>query len=226
LFQSGKVLVEGFPWCAKSPIEIGIGSLTAKILCTKHNNDLSPIDQEGAKAFSTIQEINRVLNIRRAMKPHAWKIVRHRISGTALERWCLKTLINICCDREFPIGSETEIPGRPSERLIRIAYGEAPFDDRAGLYLAAHLGMRFRLDDSVSFAPLLKHKHHVEGGLFTFRGINLLLFLEAGGPPSPNELNGVMLTDLDLGQARLSYHHQKIEFKLGRYVSHTLLFDW
>jgi hypothetical protein len=44
LFVVNRVVVQGFPWCKDAPKEVSLASLTAKILCSKHNNDLSHID--------------------------------------------------------------------------------------------------------------------------------------------------------------------------------------
>jgi hypothetical protein len=42
------VQVSGFPWQeANKPMQIGIGSLTSKILCEHHNSQLSPLDGSG-----------------------------------------------------------------------------------------------------------------------------------------------------------------------------------
>ena len=40
LFDDAKITVHGFAWCKEAPVTIGIGSATAKILCSKHNSDL------------------------------------------------------------------------------------------------------------------------------------------------------------------------------------------
>ena len=183
LFVGDTVLVQGFPWCKDKPIEIGIANLTARILCSKHNNNLSAADDAGAKAFGTLREVERIDGERKRMPPRLWNVVRHKIDGRALERWCLKTLINICCDREHPIGTDSNVPGRPSARLVRIAYGRESFENRAGLYFVVRVGMVVNPVDSVGFAPLIKHAARVEGGLFRFRDYMMLLSLEAAGPP-------------------------------------------
>jgi len=107
LFPEGKVRVEGFPWCREAPKEIGIAGLTAKILCERHNNALSPIDTAGAAAFKAFEKTARLAATRERMKPHHWNVVRDEINGPLFERWLLKTLINICCDQGLPIGRDS-----------------------------------------------------------------------------------------------------------------------
>ena len=149
---------------------------------------------------------------------------RDKVDGYGLERWCLKTLINLCCDRSAAIGRDSTVAGRPSERLVRIAYGLEKFEGRAGLYFAARVGMNIQSEDIVRFSPLLKQGANVEAGLFSFRGQRLLLFLEEEGPPQP--LTGVLIDGEDLGNAQLSFHLKEIEVMQGEYLSEVLTFVW
>jgi hypothetical protein len=224
LFMNEKVTVQGLPWC-KEPKEIGISALTAKILCVKHNNDLPPIDTAGAKAFATLREIRRLANVRAKIKPGPRTVKKYRIDGVGLERWFLKTLINICCDREYPIGRNSQIAGWPSDELVRIAYSLDSFKDRAGLYFLAKVGMKVNSTDTVSFTPLI-HKNglRVECGLFSFRGQGFLLALEPEDSPHP--LHGVMLNGEDLGGAQLNFHNEQIFVNEGKYRSQVLKVDW
>jgi hypothetical protein len=84
--------------------------------------------------------------------------------------------------------------------------------------------MRVESADAVTFTPLLKDLHHIDGGLFTFRGQYFLLFLEPGGPPEP--LSGVYLNDEDLGDCQLNFHNKRINVKEGRVLSQVLTIDW
>jgi hypothetical protein len=69
IFPGGNIRVQGFPWCLGKVKEIAISGLTAKILCERHNNDLSPVDEAGVRAFSTFREMRRLVNVREKMKP-------------------------------------------------------------------------------------------------------------------------------------------------------------
>src|SRR5690349_5685627 len=40
------VTVKGFSWCKDSPKSISAANFTSKILCERHNNELSPSDGE------------------------------------------------------------------------------------------------------------------------------------------------------------------------------------
>lgn len=224
LFIGESVRVQGFPWCRETPKEIGLSRLTAKILCEHHNNSLSPVDDAGARAFAVLREMRRLANVRERMKPQRWNIIRHRIDGPLLERWFLKTLINLCCDRDYPIGLESRVAGRPTERIVRIAYGLESFTDQAGLYFVIRSGMQVVSTDTVSFVPLIKHRAHVEGGVFSFRGLRFLLFLEPEGPPFP--LSGIFVDGEDLGDVQFNFHNRQITEKTGKYRSQVLTIDW
>jgi hypothetical protein len=224
LFTSDTVRVQGFPWC-KEAKEIGISGLTAKILCVKHNNDLSPIDSAGAHGFATFREIRRLANVRQKLKPGPRTVKRYRIDGLGLERWFLKTLINLCYDGEYPIGRSSQIAGKSSEELVRIAYSLDSFKGRAGLYFMAQVGMKIDSTDTVSFSPLIqKDGLRIESGMFSFRGQGFVLALEPEGPPQP--LHGVMLNGENLGIAQLNFHNTKIFIKEGKYLSQELTIDW
>jgi hypothetical protein len=219
-----RVRVQGFPWCKEGEKEIGLSGLTAKILCTHHNNGLSRVDEPGGAAFTQLREMTRLANVRKAMKPRLWKIVRYKIDGVLLERWFLKTLINICCDRDYPIGRSSKVVGRPSEQLVKIAYGLESFGERAGLYFVVRTGMHVNSNEAVSIAPLIKHHTHIEGGVFSFRGLRFLLFLEEEGPPQP--LDGIFIDGEDLGNAQLNFHNREMKVETGEYCSQVLTIDW
>jgi hypothetical protein len=204
-------------------VKIGLSGLTSKILCEKHNNDLSDIDAAGIRGFEALREMRRLANVREKLKQERWRVFRDKVDGFGLERWCLKTLINLCCDREAAIGRDSTVSGRPSDRLVRIAYGLEKFKGGAGLYFAARVGMNIQSEDVVRFSPLLKQGANVEGGLFSFRG-QRLLFLEEEGPPRP--LTGVSIDGDDLGGAQLSFHLKEIKVMQGEYVSEVITFVW
>src|SRR4051794_31716079 len=68
LFIGDTVRVEGFHWCKTGPREVGLASLTAKILCKKHNSDLSEVDTGGAEAFNIFRQLRLVANQRQGLR--------------------------------------------------------------------------------------------------------------------------------------------------------------
>ncbi len=224
LFLEDEMTVEGFPWCKGKQVKIGLASLTAKILCRQHNSNLSEVDVAGANAFGAFREAQRLANIREKKPKYRWSIVRVTINGRGFERWCLKTLINLSFNGNRPIGRDSVDAGKPSDRLVRIAFGLESFAEKAGLYFVARVGMNIQSEDRVRFAPLInKTGDKIEGGLFSIRGQRLLLFLEAEGPP---RLRGVSIDGEDLGNAQVNYHIQNIRVMNGKYLSQELKFAW
>ena len=224
LFTSERVSVQGFQWCKESPKEIGLSSFTAKILCSRHNSALSPVDEAGGKAFAALREMRRLSNIREKLRPQVWHIVKRSIDGKGLERWFLKTLINLCHNQGHPIGLESPTAGRPSEHLVRTAFGLEPFAHRAGLYSIVRTGMECESTDTISFAPLIKQGSQIEGGLFGFRGLRFLLFLNAEGPP--DNLAGIIFEGEDLGACQMNFHNSEIRENTGKHRSQILTIKW
>lgn len=223
LFENEVVKVQGFSWCKDSPKEIGLSSLTAKILCKKHNEDLSEVDTSGSNAFDSIREMRRIANIRGKVKPKMWNIIKYSIDGNLLERWFLKTLINISYCKEYSIGGEAE-NGKPINEIIKIAYGKSNFSGRAGLYSIVHVGQQINSTDSFLFSPVIKDKKYIAGGLFSFRGFKYLLFLMPEGPPKT--LDGVFLNGEDIGKSQLNFHNTKINENTGKYLSQIVNIKW
>ena len=224
LFEGEAVKVFGFPWCKDEEKEISLPSLTAKILCVKHNNNLSEVDTAGADAFAVFREMTRLSNVREKMKPHRWRVVRYSINGLLLERWFLKTLINISLNSKYPIGKLAIDAGQPSDILVKIAFGCHAFTGRSGLYSAVHVGQKVDSSDKVGFAPLIKENNYIDGGLFSFRGFRFLLFLDAEGPPE--RLTGIGFPGDDWSNSQLNYHNKKINFTLGKYLSQVVEITW
>lgn len=211
--------MQGFHWCTDAPVEIGIANLTAKILCKTHNSDLSDIDSGGAHAFNQFRELTRLKNVREGMKERRWTIKKYYVDGELLERWLLKTLINIGYGKEHPIGSDSIAPGKPTDRLVKIAFGKESFQGRAGMYTVAQVGMNVALEERVCFDALLNRDHKVVGALFRFRGMTFLLSLE---PEGVDSLRGISFKGEDLSHAGLIFQTLNLNMKVGKYLSHVL----
>jgi hypothetical protein len=222
LWLANSVTVQGFPWCADEPRNIGVASLTAKILCERHNNNLSPVDSSAAKSFDELRKMTRLKNVREGMKAHRWNVKRYVLDGVMLERWFLKTLINIAFDGKYPIGSDSTAPGRPSERLVRVTHGLESFQGKAGMYTMARVGMEYILEDRVSFSPIMWrgiHGEYVVAGIFVFRGFQFLLYLE---PEGPQHMRRLYFKGEHLGEASLLYQKMTANIKIGKYLSHVV----
>jgi hypothetical protein len=222
LFVDDEILVQGFPWCPEGR-KIGLANLTAKILCERHNNILSPVDEGGAEAFNTLREFNRIEQARQRIRVRITNVIKHRINGLILERWFLKTLINFSYNGDKPIGRGSQVAGKPSDELVRIAFGLSHFRGRAGLSFVVRVGMQIRSQDIFKFAPLIKDGR-IEGGLFVFRGQPMLLYLGEEGVPVP--LSGVHVEGEDLGSCLINFHNERITANRGKHPSQVIRIDW
>jgi hypothetical protein len=229
LFTDDLVVVQGLSWCKDEPKTIGLSSLTRKILCTHHNSNLSQVDDAAIAAFNAFRESVRLTDIREKIKERRWTVVRLPIDGDRLERWFLKTLINITIGGKEKIGLKSNTPGEPSSDLVEIAFGHRKFVPDAGLYNSQEAGETIDSEDRVTIAPFFDSQNeYVLGGTFNFRGFRFMLCLRETG-----FTGNVTLVHKD-GRETSRYskplrHLRHLKVTVGatrRYVSHTLDFEW
>ena len=151
-------------------------------------------------------------------------MVKYKVTGLLLERWFLKTLVNISFDSEFPIGHVDSKIGKPTDNLVRIAFGLQNFPKRSGLFSVVYTGQNVHSTDSFGFTPLIKDGQYIAGGLFLFRGFMFLLYLMPQGPPEL--LTGIQFNGEDLSHAQLNYHDETINDVVGEYLSQMYEVDW
>jgi hypothetical protein len=178
IFEQKDINVKGFPWCADSFKKISVASLTAKILCTRHNSELSPIDIEGINTVRIFEEL--LTPEKRTVKTPA---INKTIDGYILERWLLKVAINLTFKSDFKIGVgmvESEV-GKPSPYLLAVIFGELNFTNSMGLYTLENSTPIPCSPSEISIVPI--HKNQEIGGfLFNIRGFNFFLSLLPGSP--------------------------------------------
>jgi len=214
--------VVGFPWCKDTPKSVGLPNLTAKILCRTHNNALSPLDAAAGEAFDALRRASALFSERGAKPRRHWDRIRFEIPKPwLLERWFLKTTLNLCVVSESTaVWRQTGRPlTQPPENLVRLAFGIDPFVKPMGLYSAAAVGEKVYLADSFTFAPLLYGDKESGGqgmmaGLFTFRGFRFLLHLEPHQLPATLEVPGAREPRWNSGG--LQYHLQRINWNIGK----------
>jgi len=89
LTEDSVIQVSGMNWIPGCESKVvGISSLTAKVLCQRHNNALSPVDSEFQRFISTISSFDG--GFRETISKDEVAV----FSGEDIERWMLKT---ICC---------------------------------------------------------------------------------------------------------------------------------
>lgn len=99
--------LSGVPWLNGQTLETGANSLRAKVLCTRHNNALSPLDAVAAIVVDHLRadqtQLARLYDPSSGADPRpAFTMV----SGPLWERWMLKSLIGAMEAGAFGAGSE------------------------------------------------------------------------------------------------------------------------
>ena len=176
LFPGGNITVSGLRWCKDGSKTVGLAALTGKILCQKHNSELSELDTTVKRAFEAFDESMQLFQLRSKLQGRRWTIKTFTIDGVLLERWFLKTLINLNHEGPWIIGEGSHPPGLPNDELVRIAFGKAMFREKAGLYTAAHDGEQVTLRQGLRLTPKTRGDNLL-AGMFSLCGYRFFLSL-------------------------------------------------
>jgi hypothetical protein len=164
LLPKTTVLVEGFDWC-RQPVSIGRDRLVSKVLCRTHNSLLEPADRAIASFVSIANE----------------PLTDVVVSGRWLERWFIKTLVNISIGTNDHIGEGMagSVRGWPPPYLAQVTFGSLSLTHRMGLYiLNCEEPYKYRQGEILCI-PLARD-HRIGGALFGIGGVYLFLSLNPG----------------------------------------------
>jgi len=114
------------------------GAEKSNILCRHHNSSLSPLDATIGQvatfqAKANDEQFNESLII----------------EGEMLERWLLKTVVNVSA-----AGWMGPIKWQPSPSIVRAIFGQAPVPAQLGLYSVDGVDPNHRPSGGTSFSPL------------------------------------------------------------------------
>lgn len=201
-----EITVRGFPFLQGKTLTLDKGQFKSNILCRKHNNQLSPVDEAGTNAFDTLSDLA-------GGRPPR----RRKIDGQLLERWLLKTLINI----EM---ITTDFETRPPRQLVEMAFGIEPFPLGAGLFFLGKIGTLIPNESRLIYQRQMSDRpnaNDIVGGRFSCHGFQFLLMLSGNIDPAlPLELanqDGIVVET-----TRPMRHPHR--FNLG--ASHYVVFRW
>ena len=131
-----------------------------------------------------------------------WNVKRMVIDGPKLERWFLKTLINLSLAGDNSLGN-------PARELVKIAFGSSEFGHGAGMYLVGRAGEQIDSYDRLSCITLTDEHGNPVGGRFNFRGYTFLLYL------LPEKLER-------LEESHLLYRHAILKCRVQNRLSHEI----
>jgi len=225
VFEQKNIYVQGFDWCKENEKEVSIASLTSKILCEKHNNGLSDIDQAGINAVkiieSTLPQFARSVDTSKTKK---------YIDGHKFERWLLKIAINISVKgiNQIGVGMVDSQTGVPSAYLLAVIFGELNFTHEMGLYFLFPNGKHKFEAGSFHVFPIFKEQV-IAAFVFHIRGVDLLLNLFPGHSPPP--LRGLEINNdaIDINyilDATPQYRSKSIIVTNENKVQQQVYFKW
>jgi len=165
--------VQGVQWLSGKAATVNPARLTARILCTKHNSQLSSLDSAAARLSHAIRDL-----------PTSTEEEHLTVNGWQFERWCLKVLLNLCASGWTEITRPTHTP--ELVELVEITFGKRPFEGGRGLYI---------VKNQRSVGPNLDHfrwnilldtesMHKVLGLVLSFQRMLLVLSICGGNPES------------------------------------------
>lgn len=128
------VAIDGVHWLAPGEQRvIGINSLTANILCGRHNSALSPLDDEGGQFLRTIKSIHASLG----KKSLSRKTLVSIVSGEALEMWILKIACGLFYSKIASQNRQILSDHAINDSIIAEGFFSQRWRPRCGLYMRA-----------------------------------------------------------------------------------------
>lgn len=167
-FDSESITMSGLPWC-EEPKTVGLASLVAKNLCRDHNSALSPVDAEGARFKRAVWDL---------VAPHTIPIHRS-VDARLVERWLLKTTINLALQQKNPKRVVTH-------KLARLAFGLDAHDTGCGFFFVAQVNEQITTGQGLHFETLVsKTDKDIALASFRFHGCRFI-YAFAHAPPVKN----------------------------------------
>ena len=225
IFTSNIITITGQPWSEVGEnVDIGINSFTSKILCTKHNNEFSTLDKQGIEAFTIFKQFDKLHLNRSKMKPRRWNVINSKkIDGLLLERWLLKTTINLSLftSKPKPLGLGFNSTNNLPSELVEIVFGKRYFPDGMGLHVAFGDKQKFDMNKDEVFFNSIEQNDRVAGAFFSLRNFRFFLSLTDIKDESFFEgLSG------EWGKPLIKRRPSTVNVKIGPNMSHKIRFKW
>ncbi|WP_139826101.1 hypothetical protein [Derxia lacustris] len=190
---------------------VGINALQRKILCVKHNNDLSLADAAAKHAIEAFAA-GRSYSV---------------LNGALLERWLVKTAINLSVGGDFHIGygMNDSKPGWPSPYLLAVAFGDEILCAKMGAYFLFPEKPYIYRAAEIFVVPLYRDGR-IGGFVFGLRGQFILLSLYPGHiPPSIEALVPGLLPE-SIARAPLYYRPDSFGVCIENGVRGEIKMQW
>lgn len=181
IFGSASASVQGVPWSRDSFANVGISSLTAKILCRGHNGILSDLDAEAGRLFRTIQQSQIEL------RDKAEDTQGFIFSGDLIERWFLKVAFGMWASGNFS-NEARRLTGNPPTVWGQLLLATMPWPADWGMYVKMPTGPIVNAHKEFSCQPRMFASGEIKAVDF---GLCRLPFTLVMGRPDNKEAWGV-----------------------------------
>lgn len=192
-----------------TPVE----ALVAKVLCARHNSQLSPLDQEAGRLADFLVGFERQRKI--------------ELSGLLIERWALKTLVS-CLNA----GWLDNMKWKPASNVVDNVFGRSPMDSLVGLYMIDGDSETFPSHQSFNISPVFQSFPGLPvnlscyGAEISLHGLKLFISLTAEVGES---LTGSKSEDNRVWEGngvRLIYQPAYISVNRGTTLDREMLLNW
>lgn len=177
LDMCGDLTISGMPWQQEGDQRrLALDSLTANILCDRHNHALSPLDTLAAKFFRSLEQVHEH-TLKRSLSRKRLIVLG---SGQGMEMWAFKTIAGLFHGR---IARANGGILNESAVLNETAIMQAVFGGRvpspAGMYVRPATGaVENRM--TFSFAPLVSEdERNVVGLVVYFKAFDFAFLINA-----------------------------------------------
>ncbi len=206
----------GLEWCKDAPKTIGVARATAKILCKTHNEALSAFDAEAAK-FSRFLTEN--------LMDDPLKADTITLSGTLLEKWALKTCLNL--GFMGALDPETHIRIVPDAALVRAVFGPGLSPEGMGLYFVHGRVNNENYRVGLSWKAIRNRTDgdKVVGMHFMFNGFRFVVSV-VPVRANPLLLKLGVVDGLDFATAKIDYRPKNIRMRSVNAGEKLIMLSW
>ncbi len=172
-----KVKIVGLPWQERETFNLlSRSSLVANILCTTHNEALSPFDSEAGRLNKTILKFDEDFNLDNPTEDFAI------FCGEDLEKWMLKTACAFIASNQITENGQ-KINCQIKDIYLAILFEDEPFPDHWGMYYKIPEDKTVQKYHSISFRSMTAN-----GDLLAaeFLVNNFMFYLLLGKPDYPS----------------------------------------
>ena len=129
-YEVDVIKIWGLDWTEDKVIEIPISGAVSKILCRHHNSELSELDQSIKDAKDSFKQYLTYASDYLDNKQIPDKPILYSINARLLERWLLKTTLNVLCLSRKKMDNFW-----PDWYLTELAFAKRPFNYKNGMGL-------------------------------------------------------------------------------------------